>query len=122
MSLNRKDLIKQINEASSELLLEKGYVCFVDILLRIGKLTKENHEAWLSSKVPYLERVIQVNLMKVNYMLRMFGQNAIKGGLLPSTTVYVSRGKGTRTPLRFSKSGDSHIEEAYSTHYLKPKI
>lgn len=122
MSLNRKDLIKQMNEASSELLLEKGYVCFVDILLRIGKLSKENHEAWLSRKVPYLERVIQVNLMKVNYMLRMFGQNAIKGGLLPSTTVYMSHGKGPRTPLRFSKSGDSNIEEAYSTHYLKPRI
>jgi hypothetical protein len=122
MSLNRKDLIKQMNEASSELLLEKGYVCFVDILLRIGKLTKENHEAWLSRKVPYLERVIQVNLMKVNYMLRMFGQNARKGGLLPRTTVYESRGKGPRTPLRFSKSGDSNIEEAYSTHYLKPRI
>ena len=122
MSLNRNDLIKQMNEASGELLREKGYVCFVDILLRIGKLTKENHEAWLYRKVPYLERVIQVNLMKVNYMLRMFGQNARKGGLLPSTTVYVSRGKGPRTPLRFSKSGDSNIEEAYSTHYLKPRI
>jgi len=121
MSLNRNDLIKQMNEASGELLREKGYICFVDTLLRIGKLTKENHEAWLSRKVPYLERVIQVNLMKVNYMLRAFGQNAIKGGLLASTTVYMSRGKGPRTPLRFSKSGDSNIEEAYSTHYLKPK-
>ena len=70
MSLNRNDLIKQMNEASGELLREKGYVCFVDILLRIGKLTNENHEAWLSRKVPYLEKVIQVNLMEVNYMLR----------------------------------------------------
>ena len=47
-------------EISGELLREKGYVCFLDMLLRIGKLTKENHEGWLSRKVPYLERVIQV--------------------------------------------------------------
>ena len=121
MSLNRNDLIKQMNEASGELLREKGYVCFVDILIRIGKLTKENHGAWLHRKVPYLERVIQVNLMKVNYMLRTFAKNATSGGLRASTTAYMSRGKGPRTPLRFSKSGDSNIEEAYSTHYLKPK-
>ena len=121
MSLNRNDLIKQMNEASGEILRKKGYVCFVDILLHIGKLTTEDYESWQSLKVPYLERVIRVNLMKLNHMLRNFGQNSLKGGLMASKTAYMSRGKGPRTPLRFSKSGDSNIEEAYSTHYCKPK-
>jgi hypothetical protein len=96
-----------MNEASGEILRKKGYVCFVDILLHIGKLTTEDYESWQS--------------LKLNHMLRSFGQNSIKGGLLASKTAYMSRGKGPRTPLRFSKSGDSNIEEAYSTHYCKPK-
>ncbi len=55
MSLNRNDLIKQINEASLEVLREKGYICFVDILIHMGKLTKWewDYEAWRSRKVPY---------------------------------------------------------------------
>ena len=78
MSLNRNDLIKQMNEASEKVLREKGYICFVDILIRIGKLTTEDYEAWRSRKVPYLERVIKVNLMKLNHMLKTLLQNAKK--------------------------------------------
>jgi hypothetical protein len=48
-------------------------------------------------------------------------ENAIKDGLPVSTTAYMSCGKGPRTPLRFSKSGDPNIEEAYLTHYRKPE-
>ena len=121
MSLNRNDLIKQMNEASEKVLREKGYICFVDILIRIGKLTTADYEAWRSRKVPYLERVIKVNLMKLNHMLKTLRQNAKKGGLLVSKAAYMSYGKGPRTPLRFSKSGDPNIEEAYSTHFYKPK-
>jgi len=35
-----------MNEVSTELLREKGYISFVDVLLRMGKLAKEDHEAW----------------------------------------------------------------------------
>lgn len=121
MSLNHDDLIKQMNEASGKVLREEGYICFVDILIRMGKLTKEDYEAWRSRKVPYLERVIKVNLKKLNHMLRTLHQNAKKGGLLASKTAYMSHGKGPKTTLRFSKSGDPNIEEAYSTHFYKPK-
>jgi hypothetical protein len=121
MSLNRNDLIKQMNEASSVVLREKGYICFVDVLIQMGKLGRENYEAWRFRLIPYLERVITVNLAKLNYMLRKLHENAKKGGLRPSRTAHVSWGKGARIPLRFSNSGDPNIEEAYSTHFLKPK-
>jgi hypothetical protein len=121
MSLNRDDLIKQINEASSVVLREKGYVSFVDVLMEMDKLSKEDYEAWRSRQFPYLERVITVNLAKLNYMLWKLHESAKKGGLRPSRTAYVSWGKGARIPLRFSNSGDPNIEEAYSTHFLKPK-
>jgi hypothetical protein len=121
MSLNRNDLIKQMNEASGKVLREKGYISFVDILICIGKLTSEDYEAWRFRKVPYLERVIKVNLMKLNHMLRTLRRNARKGGLLASKTVYMSHGKGPKTLLKFSKSGDPNIEEAYSTHFYRAK-
>jgi len=110
-----------MNEASGRVLREKGYISFVDILICIGKLTTEDYERWRFREVPYLERVIKLNLMKLNHMLKTLRQNAIKGDLLASKTVYMSHGKGPKTPLRFSKSGDPNIEEAYSTHFYRPK-
>lgn len=121
MSSNRSDLIKQMSEATSILLREKGYIAFVDVLIQIGKLTKKDHEAWRNCKVPFLEAVVSVNLAKLNHMLRSFQKNCRNGNLRPSRTAYMSWGKGPKRPLRFSKSGDPNIEEAYSTHYLRPK-
>ncbi len=120
-NMNRDGLIKKMNEASSVVLREKGYISFVDVLISMGKLSKEDYEAWRFRKVPCLEPVIKVNLPRINLMLRTLHQNAKKGGLRASKTVYASWGKGPRIPLRSSKSADPRIEEAYSTHFLKPK-
>ena len=121
MSLNRTDLVKRMNEVSSQLLHEGGYMSFVEVLLRMGTLTKENYEAWRFGRLPCLEQAVTVNLAKINHLLRTLHRNARKGGLKASKTAYVSWGKGPKRPLRFSKSGDPNIEEAYSTHFLRPK-
>lgn len=121
MSLSRSDLIDQMNEASTEILREKGYICIVDVLIRMGKLTEEDYRAWRAMRIPYLESVIKVNLAKVNYMLRAMQQNAKRGGLLAGKTVYMSWEKSSKKLLRFSKFGDPNIEDAYSTHFYKPK-
>lgn len=110
-----------MNEVSSELLREKGFISFVDVLIGMGKLTKEDHEAWRCGVMPYLERAIKLNLSQLKYMLRALKDNAKKGGLQPSRTVYVSWGKGPRQPLRFSRSGHPGIEEAYATHFVTPR-
>jgi hypothetical protein len=121
MSLNRTDLVKQMNEAASQLLRERGYISFVEVLLRMGKLTKEQYEAWRFRKLPCLEQAVTMNLAKINHLLRMFHRNARKGGLRASKTAYVSWGKAPKISLRFSKSRDPNIEEAYATHFLRPK-
>jgi len=36
-------------------------------------------------------------------------------------TVYESWGKGKKTLLQFSKSGDPRIETVYATHFVRPK-
>ena len=119
--MNRAELISRMNEVSTELLREKGYISFVDVLLRMGKLAKEDHEAWRLGTIPYLERAIRLNLSQLKDMLHTLKDNARKGGLRPSRTVYVSWGKGPRRPLRFSRSGNPGIEQAYATHFVTPR-
>lgn len=119
MSMNRRDLITQVTEASSKLLKEKGYISVVDVLLEIGKLSRQDYDDWRFRRVPYLERVINGGLGKINTVLRTIQKNSHHGNLKPSKTLYKSWGKGPKKLLRFSKSGDPNIEQAYSTHFLK---
>jgi hypothetical protein len=117
--VNRDELISSMNRATTELLREKGFVSFVEVLMRMGKLTREDHDAWRMRRIPYLERAIRLNLNQLSLLLRTLRQNAVKGKLKPSKTVYVSWGKGPKRPLRFSKTGHPRIEEAYATHFVK---
>ncbi len=119
--MNRDELVKRMNHASSEMLEEKGYISFVEILLRMGALTQERYESWRFGKFPCLEQVTAMNLAKINHLLRTFRRNARNGNLQASKTAYMSWGKGPKKPLRFSKSGNPDIEEAYATHFLRPK-
>jgi hypothetical protein len=117
--MNRHELVASMNQATTELLREKGFVSFVDVLIRMGKLTKEDHDAWRMRRLPYLERAIRLNLNQLSHLLRTLRQNAVNGKLKPSKTVYVSWGKGGKQRLQFSKSGHPRIEEAYATHFVK---
>jgi hypothetical protein len=119
--VNRAELVASMNQASSTLLREKGYISFVDVLIQMGKLTKEDHESWRMRRIPYLERAIRLNLSQISHLLRTLRQNAVKGLLQPRKTAYVSWGKGPKQTLRFSKSGHPRIEEAYATHFVKRK-
>ena len=106
---------------SGKLLREKGYISVVEVLLELGKLSRQDYENWRFQRVPYLEKVITVNLSKLNLILSTIQKNAQRGGLKPSKTVYIAWGKGPRQRLRFSKSGLPHLEQAYSTHFVKRK-
>jgi hypothetical protein len=117
--VNRQELVSSINQATTELLREKGFASFVDVLLGMGKLTREDHEEWRIGRIPYLERAIRLNLNQLSHLLRTLRQNAVNGQLKPSKAIYVSWGKGGKQRLQFSKSGQPRIEEAYATHFVK---
>lgn len=109
-----------MSREASRLLQEKGYVAFVDVLMGMGKLSKEDYEKWRCRGVPYLEKVVTINLSKLNHLLRVFRRNSRNKGLRPSTTVYKSWGKRRKMTLRFSKSGNPYVEDAYSRHFVRP--
>jgi len=119
MSLNRQELIKQANLAASKLLKEKGHISVVEVLLEMGKLSQADYENWRCQRIPYLEQVIIVNLSKINLILRTIQKNAQHGNLRASKTGYTSWGKRPRKLLRFSKSGAPHLEQVYSTHFVR---
>jgi len=89
-----------------------------DILIEMGNLSKKNYEAWRKGQVPYLEQVFEGSLSKANRILRIIGFHLHDLNMVSRQTVYYQRGKGKNRVLRFSKSGNSNIEKAYSRYYV----
>ena len=121
MARNRQDLVRALSAVTSELLKEKGYICFVDVLMKLDYLSQSDYEHWRFQRVSPLERVLRVNLSRINFIMKTVRRNSLNGHLKPSMTVYKSWGKGKKTLLQFSKSGDPSIEAAYATHFVRPQ-
>jgi len=119
MALNRKQLQSKLSGITSELLKEKGYISFVDVFIKLGYLDPKDYESWRMKRVQYLERVIKINLGKINFIIKTVRRNCLNGNLNPSLTGYKSRRKGRKMNLRFSKAGEPNIEKLYATHFVK---
>lgn len=117
--MNRKELHKKAMLVTGPLLKEKGYISFVDVFLKLAYLDLKDYEDWRRKRVSYLEKVIKVNLGKVNFVMKAIRQNSLNGKLKPSWTSYKSWGKGRKIELRFSKTGEENIERLYATHFVK---
>ena len=119
MALNHKQLQSKLSTVTSELLQEKGYISFVDVFMKLGYLDPADYENWRMKRVPYLERVIKINLGRINFIMKTVRRNSLNGKLDPSWTGYKSWGKGNKIDLRFSKSGEPNIEKTYATHFIR---
>ena len=116
--MNDKELKHKVNAAMYKLMKEKGVASPVEVLLELGVLSKNIYEDWRRGRVPYLERVCQINLGKlstINSEIRAFAK---KNNLKPSWAAYQKWGNGKSIRLRFSKSGVENIERSYATHYV----
>ena len=120
--MNRAELEKKIKQIVHELVNEKGYVCSVDVFMRLNYLTKTDYENWRFGRIEYLEKICQANLGKLSTINRFIRQIAAKANLKPSWTGYNKYGKGAKTRLRFSKSGNENIEKLYATHYISEYV
>jgi hypothetical protein len=105
----------KVVKAIALLLKESDEISPVTIMLQSGHLLPKDHEAWFCGRVPYLERVFQGNLSKANRILRIIGFYAHDLNMVPSQHSYLQR--GTKRQLRFSRTGDSGVETAYSRHF-----
>ena len=101
-------------------ILEKGkIVAPVEVLIGMDLLTPERLEAWRRGRIPYLEQVIDCNLTRLSRLLRILRFHVHDLKLVPSETVYVCYGN-RRQRLRFTKTGDAKLEQAYARHFIWP--
>ena len=116
----KKDkLYPAVSRAVDEMLQTSNVIAPVDVLVRLQRITKQQYEDWRFGRIPFLERVCLGNLEKLSRLLRVLDYHCKARGLTPSSTVYRKWGRGgKRITLRFSKSGDPHLEAAYSRCYV----
>jgi hypothetical protein len=108
--------------AISEILTADKVVSPVEVFVRLKLLSKEDLEEWRFGRIAYFEKAIRCNLSKASRILRILRFHAHDLNLKPSHTAYVKWGKRRRSPLRFSKTGDPNLEEAYSRHFVAPGV
>lgn len=118
MGLNSIELEKEVKNLVHTFRYEKGLVCAVDILIKLDYLSKKDYENWRFGKVDYLEKVCNVNLSKLTLINKTIRKIVTDLKLDKSWTGYNQYGKGVKRRLKFSKSGNRNIEEAYATHYI----
>jgi hypothetical protein len=113
-------LYSRVVRAVDAILRHGKVVTPVDVLVGMGLLMPEQLEDWRRGRVPYLERVIHCNLTRLSRLLRILRFHAHDLKLVPSVTVYKRWGKGPKQLLRFTKTGDPTLEEAYARHFVWP--
>ncbi len=104
----------KIVAAVSPILARQRFVAPVELFVEMDLLLPADLERWKRGQIPVLERVIRCNLTRAGCILRLLRFHAHDLNLKPSLTVYQHRSHR----LRFSRSGEHLIEEAYSTHFV----
>ncbi len=112
----------RIIKATAELLTEQGYVAPVRLFQKMELLAEQDIVAWRRGRLHYLEKAIRCNLAQASRVLRILRFHAHDLNLKPSSTVYLRKQPGNRMPLKFTKSGDKKLEEAYATHLVSPRL
>jgi hypothetical protein len=113
-------LYPRIARAVDAILARGKVVAPVDVLIGMHLLTPERLEDWRRGRVPYLEKVILCSLKRLSRLLRILRFHAHDLKLVPTGTVYMRWTKGPKRRLRFTKTGDPKIEEAYARHFVWP--
>jgi hypothetical protein len=113
-------LYPRIVRAVERMLARGKVVAPVDVLISMNMLAPERLEDWRRGRVPYLEKVIDCNLTRLSRLLRILRFHAHDLKLVPSVTVYKRWGKGPKQRLRFTKTADPKLEEAYARHFVWP--
>jgi len=116
--MNNTDLRNKIKLIGKEIIEEKGYLSSIDVLLKLEYLSAKDYENWKFGKVEYLEKVCVVNLKKLSTINKTIKEISEQWNLRKSWTAYNKYGKGKKIRLKFSKTGNEHIEETYATHYI----
>ncbi len=115
---NKDPLYLKIVDAADCILKSKQFIAPIDLFISLSLLSQKDVADWRFKRIPYLEKAIKCNLGKALRILELLRYYSVELKLKPSITVYMNHGKGTKSLLRFSKTGNKIIEKAYSTHFV----
>lgn len=115
---NDKYYTKVVKAVNDEL-IHSNVVSPIAVFQRLQLLDKPNVEKWKKGQIPFLEKVILCNLGKANRILKLIRFHAHDLNMKPSITVYKRKVGSAKLNLKFSKTGDKKLEEAYSRHFIK---
>ena len=104
----------RIVAAVAQVLARQRFVARIDVFLGMGLLDADDLSKWKCGGTPYLERVLRCNLTRASGILRILRFHAHDLNLGPSITRYMHR----KSALRFSKTGEAPLEEAYARHFV----
>ena len=100
-------------------LQSQNFVAPIRVFISLGLLENHDVDNWRKGRIPYLERVVKFNLAKASRILRILRFHAHDLNLKAFITAYKRNTVGAKIPLRFSKTGERNIEEAYARHFVK---
>jgi len=107
------DLMRRVAGAMDAVLSRDGVLTYPKLLIEMGVLTVKDLEAWRRGKVPYLERVIQMNLTKLSRIQTSVRRIARERGL--------PRRLDAASPKRpYSKTRNPVVEAEYGMVYRQP--
>ena len=104
----------RVKNSIHKLLLTKNEISIINIFMEMSLLTEKNYFEWYKGNIPYLEKVINCNLSKINRILRIIGYYCHDLNLGQKYNSY----KHNRKILKFSKTGDENIEKFYKIIYF----
>jgi hypothetical protein len=121
MSDDQKILQQRVERAAETALARNEYVRPVDVLIGMRWLQPSVLDEWRQGRLPSLESAVEVHLDRVSSAMQHLRSWALRRGLVPSETAYVTRTR-QRQPLRFSVSGEPSVERDYRTHWVSPDL
>jgi hypothetical protein len=117
----RRTLAERVANAADAAFAARKYVSPVDVVMGIGWLDPNTFRRWQQGSVDCLEDAIQANPARIPEAMKLLRHWAAARQLLPSETQYLAK-TPRRQALRFSKSGDPGIEQAYRTHWISGEL
>ncbi len=110
----------RIQAAVAEILASGKVVAPVDVLVKMELLAPEDLAAWRAGGIPFLESVVRSRLGALGRFLRILRFHAHDLKLQVGNEPYVRTYDGESVTLRFTKSGDPKVEQAYARHFVWP--
>ncbi|GAA2967949.1 DUF2293 domain-containing protein [Actinokineospora diospyrosa] len=114
-------LDRRVTAVAEELLQRKKVVVPLEVLSGLGWLGSRSVQSWELGREPHLDSLASVGPDRLVEAVTYLHQWAADKGLRKSEVDYVSATRDRRS-LRFSRSGDAEVEQAFRIQWTDPTL